>query len=313
MNFFFGGGRNSNTTTNSNINSNFTNQFDFPFQNHHHEDIQPPVNKNSPPPASLRILQSLSNVKITADDLVDDSNRECAICLEEQNIGSQAVKLHCGHMFCKKCLKEWLQKHCTCPTCRFEVETDDPTYEKERIKRMKTRRLRFRSDELLSKRIAELKDIAYFVGVNIQGFIDKNEIVEHLIKSGKIDILEKFPTIELTVEEFNAKSVSELRTLLKSFGLSDEGAIEKKDLRNRLVESQRVVIVENLSGPYSNSSSSLNESSAIEFTRAQIDCMSVNDYQQLIRRVGLSSTGLLEKSELRNLLLHSSKIVIHDH
>jgi len=147
MNFFFGG------------NADFTSSFGFPspYQHSQQQQQQQPMQSNNKivPPASQRILKSLTNVQITADDLVEDTNKECAICLEDQNIGCFAVKLHCGHMFCKECLKEWLEKHCTCPTCRFEVETDDPSYEQERIKRMKQRRPRFRSDELLSKRIDE--------------------------------------------------------------------------------------------------------------------------------------------------------------
>jgi hypothetical protein len=59
-------------------------------------------------------------------------------------LGSKVLKLPCGHIFHRACVSSWLERHCTCPTCRFEVETEDVRYEADRRKRMKTRRLRFR-------------------------------------------------------------------------------------------------------------------------------------------------------------------------
>lgn len=63
---------------------------------------------------------------------------------EDHVLGSKVLKLPCGHIFHRACVSSWLERHCTCPTCRFEVETEDVRYEADRRKRMKTRRLRFR-------------------------------------------------------------------------------------------------------------------------------------------------------------------------
>lgn len=38
-------------------------------------------------PASKKALQNLSIVSVTADDLLEETNKECLICLEEQCIG----------------------------------------------------------------------------------------------------------------------------------------------------------------------------------------------------------------------------------
>lgn len=38
---------------------------------------------NGPPPASAKALRQLPTVKVAPEDLVDESNRECCICLEE--------------------------------------------------------------------------------------------------------------------------------------------------------------------------------------------------------------------------------------
>jgi hypothetical protein len=183
-------------------------------------------------------------VQVTADDLIDVTNRECAVCLEEQPIGSYACKLSCGHLFHRNCVRDWLLQHCTCPVCRFELQTDDYAYEQGRKKRMKNRKLRFRKDELRVKKVAQLKEICVSLSVSFEGCIDKSEIVDRLIASGMIDITEGVPTIECSEEEFNDKGVRELKTLLLSFGLSTEGALEKSELRSRLLESKRVVIVE---------------------------------------------------------------------
>lgn len=41
------------------------------------------ANRNrGPPPASGKALRQLPTVTVTAEDLVDENNRECCICLE---------------------------------------------------------------------------------------------------------------------------------------------------------------------------------------------------------------------------------------
>ena len=49
-------------------------------QQHHHQ--QPPGN-GGPPPASAAALRQLPTISVSAEDLVEPSNRECCICFEE--------------------------------------------------------------------------------------------------------------------------------------------------------------------------------------------------------------------------------------
>ncbi len=88
---------------------------------------------------------------VSIDDLQEDSNKECTICYGDHTIGSSAVKLPCGHIYHNECLVPWLQKSASCPVCRYELQTNDPTYEKQRLARMKSRKLRVRKDDLMKK------------------------------------------------------------------------------------------------------------------------------------------------------------------
>jgi hypothetical protein len=110
--------------------------------------------------------------------------------------------------------------------------------------RMKSRKLRYRLDELQHKKISELREISSSLSVNISGCIDKSEIIDLLVASNKIEITEGAPNIEIGHDVFHKKGVGELRQLLLSFGISDEGAIEKNELRERLLNSGRIILID---------------------------------------------------------------------
>jgi len=202
-------------------------------------------NSNKPPPASNKVLSSLPMVKITSDDLIEAANKECLICLEEQEVGKWACKLQCGHLYHKQCIHEWLSKNCTCPVCRFELETDDINYENKRKLRMKKRKIRLRLDEIQKKSINELKQLCLTLHVDIKDCIDKSEIVDRLVKSGYIDITLISPPVIMNSNEFYTKTVTELRYLLLSYGISDKDCLEKSELRTKLLESGRIIIEPN--------------------------------------------------------------------
>lgn len=200
-------------------------------------------NNNKPPPASKQAIDSLNMVRVTADDLLEETNKECLICLMEQEVGTLACKLPCGHLFHKACVKEWLVKQCTCPVCRYEIGTDDSNYEHKRKAKMKQRKLRMRKDELKQKTILQLKELSKSLAIDITGCFDKQDIVDKICASGKIMITEGAPPIELSESELMSKNVSELKNMLKSFGISTEGALEKSELRQRLEDSGRIIVI----------------------------------------------------------------------
>jgi hypothetical protein len=112
---------------------------------------------------------------------------------------------------------------------------------------MKDRKLRYRKVELLKKSIPELKDIMRTLDISPSGCFDKTDLIEKIALSGRVEIMDGLPPMELTMEALRSTPVSELRAILRSFYIEEEDVIEKGELVHRIVESGRVVIVEETS------------------------------------------------------------------
>eukprot|EP00831_Metopus_contortus_P003866 TRINITY_DN11423_c0_g1_i2.p3 TRINITY_DN11423_c0_g1~~TRINITY_DN11423_c0_g1_i2.p3 ORF type:complete len:115 (-),score=16.22 TRINITY_DN11423_c0_g1_i2:225-569(-) len=92
-----------------------------------------------PPPASKKVVDSLPQEEVT-EALLEEFKEmaECSICKEEFKKGEKVYKLPCKHLFHGECILQWLGQHNSCPTCRLELPTDDPDYEK--MKEIRSRR-----------------------------------------------------------------------------------------------------------------------------------------------------------------------------
>jgi hypothetical protein len=55
--------------------------------------------------------------------LTPKEGQECAICQCQYECGDEYVQLGCKHSFHLPCLKGWILKKHTCPTCRFKLPT----------------------------------------------------------------------------------------------------------------------------------------------------------------------------------------------
>nr|KJB72828.1 hypothetical protein B456_011G200000 [Gossypium raimondii] len=53
--------------------------------------------------------------------MVEVSGKDCAICLEELAMGSEAVCMPCSHTLHDICIAAWLKKKKRCPYCRFKL------------------------------------------------------------------------------------------------------------------------------------------------------------------------------------------------
>ena len=95
-------------------------------------DPQNSANRSGPPPVSKVALAELPNITAEGSSLI------CGICGDD----ACETRLPCGHTFHKaSCVELWLNRHCTCPVCRYELPTDDESYEPGRIERMAIRKV----------------------------------------------------------------------------------------------------------------------------------------------------------------------------
>jgi len=210
--------------------------------------VTPMQVRHGPPPASQSTLDDLAEITVSKVDLETDGNDTCCICMEDHELGQKASKLPCGHIFHKDCIGGWLERHCTCPICRFEMPTEDAEFEVERRTRMADRKRRYRKRELESKSIKELKSIMSEIGVTAPaGALEESELMAVLVKSEHVQVLPDEPPRDMTRERLMGMSVPQLKKLMAELGVQVKGCLKKRDMISRLLESGRVKIVS--SGP----------------------------------------------------------------
>lgn len=142
------------------------------------------TSSQSCPPASSSVLERLPIMKIIAQDFEDEPIKECSICFSEFQVGDEVCRLPCRHIFHKECVSEWLKKKCTCPQCRWELETEDETFERERLNRMKSRKLVVKDHELERLSIEGLQDMTGTMEV-----MDRKQLIETIHRLDHIDIV----------------------------------------------------------------------------------------------------------------------------
>lgn len=79
---------------------------------------------NAPPPASEETIAKLPRKKLDEKMLGPELKGECTICIDEMNLGDEAIVLPCKHWFHEECVVLWLKEHNTCPICRAPIEGD---------------------------------------------------------------------------------------------------------------------------------------------------------------------------------------------
>ena len=288
------------------------------FHTPHHPEPPAPRSPNDPsPPAAPRVLSRLPEVVITKADLDEDAehNLECSICLSEQRIGHLALKLPCGHLFCKACVLPWLNRRCSCPSCRFELETDDPEYEIVRRQKMKNFRFRFRRGELTSMSPSALRALAASLGLSTVGCLEKSDIIQKIADSNRVLILESSPQVYSTAELFRL-SGAELKNLMSSLGVVPPlGAAEKTDLVAALALSGRITIssdstttsppVPTSPRPSEPSATSGPSAARTGLERSQLLKLRVGELKQLLQARGITG-NFLEKADMVDALLSST-------
>jgi len=95
-------------------------------------------NRYGNPPASKKCVDDL--VKLTVNQEFLDKARKtsmdnsCSVCKDEFVLEQNVVSLPCNHSFHDECIHPWLKERNSCPTCRYELPTDDADYESRKNK-----------------------------------------------------------------------------------------------------------------------------------------------------------------------------------
>eukprot|EP00746_Dinoflagellata_sp_MGD_P039294 gnl/MRDRNA2_/MRDRNA2_194751_c0_seq1.p1 gnl/MRDRNA2_/MRDRNA2_194751_c0~~gnl/MRDRNA2_/MRDRNA2_194751_c0_seq1.p1 ORF type:complete len:363 (+),score=94.40 gnl/MRDRNA2_/MRDRNA2_194751_c0_seq1:1-1089(+) len=306
---------------------------------------QRPENDDKVPPAGAKALRQLPQVVVSQEDLEDDeTNAECAICLRDQALGDTVSKLPCGHIFCTSCVTDWLKRNCTCPVCRYELETDSSKFEAGRKERMACRKGRYRLRELRAMPPGQLSALVRSLGITAEGGISKDELVQKLVDSGKIEIMPSGPAPTYSKAQLRQMSIGDLKKLMKSLGvLPPEEAIEKDDFVHALSISGRIELsddadqdasqpagygncrAENYTNfQFSDSNDAAQSSTAMdvdtepkacnaqvaaeaELDKDALQKRSVGELKKMLKDRGLSLQGCLEKADMVQRILEARR------
>ncbi|TQD92007.1 hypothetical protein C1H46_022411 [Malus baccata] len=74
------------------------------------------------------MLQFVRTKSISIEELervkIEGCGKQCVICLEEMQCGSEAIRMPCSHEYHESCIVKWLKMSLLCPLCRFEMSAN---------------------------------------------------------------------------------------------------------------------------------------------------------------------------------------------
>uniref|UniRef100_A0A914W6Z9 E3 ubiquitin-protein ligase RNF181 n=1 Tax=Plectus sambesii TaxID=2011161 RepID=A0A914W6Z9_9BILA len=81
------------------------------------------------PMGHRKLVLNCSNAGAAENQPSVVSEQQCPVCIAVFESTSDCVKMPCKHQFHASCILPWLSKTNSCPVCRYELETDDASYE----------------------------------------------------------------------------------------------------------------------------------------------------------------------------------------
>jgi len=165
------------------------------------------------------------------------------------NLGDKVIRLPCAHIYHPCCITEWLAKHCTCPICRYELPTDDPSYEKERKIRMQKRRPRFARYELERMTMKSLIELCKKLKLDNAIIVasEKKDIIQSILESGRVEcIVAPEPVEYQSIGILRGMSVGGLKRCMAKSGVFfyAKDVVEKEDMVQIFINSGRIVLTE---------------------------------------------------------------------
>lgn len=82
-------------------------------------------NRYGTPPANREAVEGLPTVQI------EEEAMQCAVCLDECEVGALVKEMPCKHKFHSTCIVPWLQLHSSCPVCRYQLPSHDSSSPKD--------------------------------------------------------------------------------------------------------------------------------------------------------------------------------------
>ena len=106
------------------------------------------------------------------------------------------------------------------------------------------RKPRFHRYDLMRMSAKELKGLLVQLRIDAAGCIDKNELVDKVINSGKVDVIASPPPKTISLDELRSMKVKELRATMNNAGVFFDAAdvVEKNDMIEIFANSGRVNI-----------------------------------------------------------------------
>ena len=164
----------------------------------HRGGFHMPAPDRGPPPAKPYLLEELPLLTLVDQDKDLTLRPFCAVCVCDFEVGEQVRRLPCAHVYHDECLASWLLRRCTCPTCRWELPTDDLDYEAGRLQRMAQRRPQFFKYELDHRlSIRQIKTLLTISahhrgkssGDSSYRPVDRDDFIAHLIENQLIEVI----------------------------------------------------------------------------------------------------------------------------
>lgn len=205
-------------------------------------------------PTSRDAINKLENLTLEERHLLMENSPGgiiCPVCLDPMHVGETVKRLPCKHLFHPGCVLPWLEKHNSCPTCRYELETSDPTYEWHRQVRAEERERQQQATQQantspsnssretppVSSSSDSNRNTGYVRGSSTTNLHSSASAVfgipGHPSSSSHLSVSE-----EAEFERLLNLTIPELRAIARRQGVNLNGAIEKREVVSRIMHTQ---------------------------------------------------------------------------